>query len=181
MTTSTSEPATVDFQPPEPPKQNIDHLVEYLTDVYPDRKRAWMEMAKQARSLTVRSDMVNLAYECILFRAELDPWLALAGQIHDEIKGNQVDVTLKERANDKKRPTTEMMNATVGVHVAPIKRAVKELTDMQDLLSKTLSWCQSQQKSMAREEYGEVFQQDETAPEHLFQEPPSVADDIPRM
>ena len=60
------------------------------------------------------------------------------------------------------------------------------VVDRRDFMEKVISWCQSQQKLLASEEYGEMFASNNDAPAELFQKdtvvhPPAVASALGEM
>lgn len=179
---ASGQPVSVpDVTPPAEPASELDALIAYLEGPYPARKQSWRELAQQASQLKDRGSMIALGYECLLFRSELDPFLALATQLYEAEHGNQLTVTHDERKSEQRRPTGEVLKAQARVFTAPLKRALKELTDMQDLLSKTLSWCQTQQKALSSEEYGELFSSSNQAPTRSFAEVPATSAALRRV
>lgn len=170
--------SVLDVEPPDDPESELDALISYIQGPFSESRARWRQMVGEARQLKDRASMISLGYECLVFRSELDPWIALAGQLYDTERGNQLTVT-----NDaaEKRPTGEYLKAATAIFVAPLKRALNELESTQDLLTKTLSWCQTQQKAIAAEEYGELFSSSETVPGRFFTPTPSLGAALGRV
>lgn len=182
---STSAPGSPvfvdDVDLPADPEDELDALIGYIEGPFIQSRSAWRDLVKESRQLKDRASCLSLGYECVLFRSELDPWLALAGQLYETTRGNELTVANDERKDEKRRVTGEYLKAHTAQFVAPLKRAMEELRDMQDLLSKTLSWCQTQQKSIAADEYGDLYAAYNEAPERLFTAPPALGTALERV
>lgn len=159
--------------PPEP-ESPIDPLLAYLQGPYRQRRQEYREKMLTARSLQEKTAVIELGYQTLLFRSEIDTWLAYCGQLLDVARGEQLSVAHGSQPEAGKKHSTEYLKAQAGIFIAPLKRAYGELKDTQDLLNKTLSWCQSQQKFIASEEYGELFSANNQIPEELFTDAPDL-------
>lgn len=173
----------VDLNLPPKPTDPIDQLIDWLNGSYKTRRSDFIDSLKNARSLKNRSDIVELGFEAVLFRTELDPWLALVGELIDNAKADELSIAYQERQeeaeeNKLKRPSAELVRAQAAQFVSPIKRVQKELQDTQDLLSKTLSWCQSLQKLLQADEFGDLYTATEQIPEKLIEQPPGLGKNI---
>jgi len=161
-----------DLIPPKEPS-NLDLLAEYLAGPYIERRTELRRLLDAGRGFRDKTAVVELGYFALIFRTELDPWLALSGEILDRERGNQLGVSHKTET-DKRRPV-DIVKSEAAIFIAPIKRAQEELRAMQDLLSKTISWCQSQQKTVFAEEYGDLFAANNSLPDLSFNDSPSSA------
>lgn len=170
-----------DVDLPSDPESELDALIAYIEGPFIESRKGWRDLVAESRQLKDRATCLSLGYECVLFRSELDPWLALAGQLYETTRGNELTVTNDERKDEKRRVTGEYLKAHTASFVAPLKRAMQELGDMQDLLSKTLSWCQTQQKSIAAEEYGDLYAGYNEVPERLFASTPTLGGALGRV
>jgi hypothetical protein len=159
--------------PPEP-ESPLDPLLDYLQGPYRQRRQEYREKMLTARSLQEKTAVIELGYQTLLFRSEIDTWLAYCGQLLDVARGEQLSVAHGSQPEEGKKHSTEYLKAQAGIFIAPLKRAYGELKDTQDLLNKTLSWCQSQQKFIASEEYGELFSANNQIPEELFSDAPDL-------
>lgn len=159
--------------PPEPPSA-LDPLLNYLQGPYQHRRRQYRQQLQAARGLQEKTAVIDLGYQTLLFRSEIDTWLAYCGQLLDVARGEQLSVAHGAQPEEGKKHSTEYLKAQAGIFIAPLKRAYSELKDTQDLLNKTLSWCQSQQKIIAAEEYGDIFSANNEIPEELFSDAPDL-------
>jgi len=149
--------------PPEP-KDDLDALIEYLRDRFPQRKRQVTEMFAEGKRIADPTLVVRLAYEALLFRFELDEWLPFAKQLLDEKHGEQLQIAHTERTTEaqertgSKRASADVVKGQAQQLVAPLQRAYDELRLTHDSLGKVLTWCQSQAKLLRSEEYEAMTQ-----------------------
>ena len=159
-----TEPVHVpDVQPPAEPRSSLDDLSEYLQDRYRERKEERVGLLGQARELSDKGTLVELVYETLLFRAEVEEWLAFAQEVLDEVHGDQLGIAHTEGASEAKergssRPLTKVVEARAAQFTAPLRRTVAELRGTKDWLDKILFWCQAQPKLIRDEEYGASLQ-----------------------
>lgn len=170
---------------PRPPEDDLDALANWIQGPYREKRKAFIEASRTAETLKDKGDIVRLGFLVVLFRSELDPWLAQVGYMIDNAKSTELSLAYQERqeeAEEKKlkRPSSDLVKAQADQLLAPLKRAQKELSFTQDLLSKTLSWCQSLQRLIAADEFGELYTGYNKVPEDFFSEPPSLAENIKR-
>jgi hypothetical protein len=159
-----------DVTPPRSPVSPVEALTAYLQGGYAGRRSELMVQLDSCRALRNKEDVIQLGYDALLFRFELDAWLAFAGQLLDEERGRQFDLAHAERLSEaqedgRKRADATLVKCQAEQFIAPLKRAHKELADTQALLGQIVSWCQSQQKILAAEEYGDLFSANNEAPE----------------
>jgi len=171
---------------PARPHDELEDLIAYLDGEYGERRRQLTEAMQTARSLKHKQDVIQLGYDALLFRMELDPWLAFAGQLLDQERGNQLSYAHGERSAEAKeqgsrRPDATVVRSQADQITAPLKRAYTELKDTQDLIGRIVSWCQSQQKILAGEEYGELFSSSNQVPEQMFSDPPAASKPLRQM
>lgn len=167
-----------DLKTPKKPADPIEQLTKWLTESYQPKRAEFISNLKAARDLKNRADVVQLGFEVVILRTEIDPWLALVGELIDNSKADELSIAYQERQeeaeeNKLKRPSAELVRAQAAQFLAPLKRTQKELSDTQDLLSKTLSWCQSLQKILQADEFGDLYISKESVPEKLFT-PPAI-------
>jgi hypothetical protein len=183
------QPVLTDFSAPKPPEDSLDALIDYLSADFPQRKAKLRKLLIEAQQLRHKEDVIKLGYEVILFRMELDEWVSFAGQLLDEEKANQLGIAHDEKAQEAKergstRPSSDLVKSQAGQFIAPLKRAHQELNETQKWMSNVLSWCQSQQKMMASEEYGDLFTASNASPDEVNAEikhPPKVASSLKQM
>lgn len=180
-----AEPVHVpDVQPPAEPRSSLDDLGDYLQGRYRERKEEIIDLLGQARELSDKGTLVELVYETLLFRAEVEEWLAFAQEVLDEVHGDQLGIAHTEGATEAKergssRPLTKVVEARAAQFTAPLRRTVAELRGSRDWLDKILFWCQAQPKLIRDEEYGAVLEADhlgrakESADKPLLVHPPS--------
>lgn len=176
-------PVEVDFTAPKEPKDPVDSLIEWLEGDYKKNRADFIDNLRAAKSLKNRSDIIELGFMTVLFRTELDPWLSFVGELIDNSKADELSVAYQERQeeaeeNKLKRPSAELVRAQAAQFIAPLKRVQKELQDTQDLLGKTLSWCQSLQKILQADEFGDLYTAKENIPEKMFKSPPNLGSNI---
>jgi hypothetical protein len=159
--------------PPEP-ESPLDPLLAYLQGPYRQRREAYRQQLQAARSWSEKTAIIDLGYQTLLFRSEIDTWLAYCGQLLDVSRGEQLSIAHGAQPEEGKKHSTEYLKAQAGIFIAPLKRAHAELKDTQDLLNKTLSWCQTQQKILVADEYGDLFAADNQVPEELFSDAPDL-------
>jgi hypothetical protein len=183
------QPVHVDMAVPRRPPADLDRLIAFMSGDFPTRKDTVMQLIGQARSLRNKEDVVRLGYEVILFRMELDEWVAFTERLLDHELGNQLDNAHSERAEEARergstRPSAELVKSQARQYTAPLKEAATLLRSTRDWMSNILSWCQSQQRLIANEEYGDSFTAANDAPAELYhvpERPPSVSTALRRL
>lgn len=154
------EPVEVpDVQPPKEPRTSLDDLGDYIGGRYLERKEEIVALLSAARELSYKGTLVELVYEVLLFKAELEEWLAFAQEVLDEVHGDQLGIAHTEGASEAKergssRPLTKVVEARAAQFTAPLRRTVAELKGTRDWLDKIMFWCQAQPKLIRDEEYG---------------------------
>ena len=188
-----SEPVLVDdVKPPAEPDTYLDVLARYLSGRFGERKDEINALMTRARDLEDKGTVVELVYESLLFRSEIDEWLAFATQILEETHGDQLGVAHTEQATEAKergsaRPLSKVVEARAQQFTAPLRRAVSELRGTRELLDKILFWCQAQPKLIRDEEYGSLLESKNTPSDRQLAagtpvvHPPSAAGALKRM
>lgn len=161
-------PETDNFMVPPAPASDTDRLIRYLDSKYRERKNRIRTLMAETRALDDRTSAVKLGIECLLFRSELDEWIALGSKIYDNEYGDQLSIAHNSRDRSETKQPLEMLKAQANVHIAPMKGALSEMRDTQDLLNKTVSWCQTLQKTFSADEYAESFQHQNDIPDEFF-------------
>lgn len=177
-----------DVKAPTAPKDDIDLLTEWLNDGYRKGRVQFIEATNQAETLSTKTDIVRLGFISLRFRQELDPWVAKVISIIDMAKSTELvqaydELQRQAKENKLKKPPSDIVKAQANEIIAPLNRVYKELTDTQDLLNKTLSWCQSLQKIIASDEFGELYSAAHDVPEDFFKDstkPSSLSDSVKR-
>jgi len=167
-----------DFDIPTAPAHGLDALIAYLGGPFIQSRAAIRDLMNESRGFRNKATVIQLGYEALLFRSELDGWLAYANQLLDAEKGEQLSVAHGSQPAEGRKASTEYLKAQAGIFIAPLKRAHQELKDTQDLLNKTISWCQTQQKTIATDEYGDLFAASNEVPEQMYSDAPSAADSL---
>lgn len=188
-----SEPVLVDdVAAPAEPETDLDVLARYLAGRFPERKSQINALMARARDLSDKGTVVELVYESLLFRSEVDEWLAFAAQILEESHGDQLGLAHSEQATEAKergstRPLSKVVEARAQQFTAPLRRAVAELRSTRELLDKILFWCQAQPKLIRDEEYGSLLEASNTPSDRQLAEgapvvhPPSPALALSRL
>lgn len=181
-------PVTIEDQvTPRRPKLDIDRLIDYLRDVFPQRKRHIQDLIFKAKQLRHKEDTVDLGYEISLFRSELDDWIPLAEQIYSEEFADKFDTAHSERTDEvsdgqsARRPNAKLIETQAKKYTAVLKRALSQLQDTRDWLDRTLFWVGQQQKMIAADEYGDYLDSSNRPAEERYAPPvgasaPSVGD-----
>lgn len=182
-----NEPVEVpDVQRTEDPATDLDFLRQYLENRYPERKRLLHDLLSRAKDLRDKGTLVELVYESILFKSELDEWVAFASQILDEMRGDQLGVAHSEQASEAKergssRPLLKVVEARADQFTAPLRRAVSEMRSSREWIDKILFWAQAQTKLIRDEEYGSLLEARNVPDDDPVVHPPSAADALGRM
>lgn len=181
------EPVHVpDVEPTEEPRGDIDFLREYLEDRYPAKKRMLHDLLQRSRDLPDKGTLVELVYESLLFRSELDEWIAFSSQTLDEMRGDQLGVAHSEQASEAKergstRPLSKVVEARADQFTAPLRRAVSEMRSAREWIDKILFWAQAQPKFIRDEEYGSLLESRHIPEGDPVVHPPSSADALGKM
>lgn len=162
--------------PPPRPKSDFDLLLEYVTERFVKRDRELAELTRTARSLKLKGDVIELAFTAIDFRNELGGWVALARRLRDEAFADAMDTSHEERsdaasARDIKRPSAKLVESRAVAQVAAYNEVVERLSSRRDETVSILSWCQSLQRALRDEEYGDIMAAGMEVPEPLYQAP----------
>lgn len=182
-----NEPVEVpDVSLPERPKNDLDVLREYLSGRYPEKKREIHDLLARSRNLLDKGTLVELVYETLLFRSELDEWISFSTQTLDEIHGDQLGVAHSEQASEARergssRPLSKVVEARADQFTAPLRRAVSELRSSREWIDKILFWAQAQPKFIRDEEYGSLLEAKNTPEGDPVVHPPSPGDALGKM
>jgi len=158
------------------PTTDFDRLVEYIGERFPARDRELKELQQRARFLKLKGDVIGLAFAAIDFRRELSSWVALARRLRDEKFADAMDLSHEERslgarAQQLKRPSAKLVETRAQAEVAPLAEVVERLSGSRDEMVSILSWCQSLQRALRDEEYGDILEAEMAPPEHLYSAP----------
>lgn len=182
-----NEPVEVsDVQRPQKPENDLDTLRVYFDERYPQKKREIHDLLSRARDLVDKGTLVELVYESLLFRSELDEWIAFASQTLDEVHGDQLGVAHTEQASEARergssRPLSKVVEARADQFTAPLRRAVGELRSAREWLDKILFWAQAQPKFIRDEEYGSLLEARHVPEGDPVVHPPSPSDALGKM
>lgn len=149
---------------PSEPTDEIDSLIDYLSERFPQRKKRLLEMFSEGKRIADPSLVIRLAYEAMEFRFELDEWLPFAKALLDAEYAEQLSVSHSERLEELRekkagsRPSAELVKSQAEQFVAPLRRAYEELKHTHEFMGSVLSWCQSQGKMLRSEEYEALAQ-----------------------
>lgn len=165
-----------DVSAPSAPTAAMEKLVAYLTTAFPARMELSRQLRAKAGGLTAKYEIVELGFESLDFKSELDGWLAFAERILDEQRGDQFDNAQAEKngtakAEGTRAPAAEIVKARANQHLAPIKEAVTVMKNARDTATNTLMWCQSLQKSIRDEEFGSLYEDGHEIPDRFWHSP----------
>lgn len=159
---------------------DLDRLVEYINERFNERDRELINRQRQASQLKLKGDLIALGFDAIDFRRELSGWVALARRLRDEHLAEALDTSYDERtsqaqAQDLKRANAELVKSRAKADVAPLNETIERLEAARDEMIGIISWCQSLQRAVRDEEFGDVFAGANEAPESMFSAPIGAA------
>lgn len=179
--------AAVPSAKPAVPVTDLDRLVDFMGKNFPERKNEIVQLISTAKSFKNKEDVVRLGYEVILFRMELDEWVAFAERLLEQELAEELDTAHTDRNARAKedgtaKPTAELVKSQAKQRTAPLKEAAQVLKTTRDWMANVLTFCQSQQRFMAQDEYGDLFAASNDAPEEMYNpvKPPSVSQALKR-
>jgi len=162
--------------PAKPPTTDFDRLLEYISERFPERDKELKELQRRARSLKLKGDVIDLGFAAIDFRRELSSWVALSKRLQVEKFADAMDLSHEERslgaeAKQLKRPSAKLVETRAQAEVAPLVEVVERLSSSRDEMVSILSWCQSLQRALRDEEYGDILEAEIAPPERLYSAP----------
>lgn len=166
--------------PPSAPKTDLDRLIEYVGERFPVRDKEVQEIAARAAGLRLKGDVIELAFVSMDFRHELSSWVALARRLREERLADAMDTSHEERSSAARqqqirRPNAKLVESRAHSDVAPLTEVVERLSSARDEMVSVLSWCQSLQRALRDDEYGEVATGRMEVPARLYSAPIGAA------
>ena len=181
-----------DLVPPAEPASELDPLIEFMSRRFPARQQELRLALAEVKELRDRGQAVRFSYELISWMDELGGWIAHSSRLVDTNYGDQVSIAHADRASEaaerkSTRPSAELVKSQAEQFTAPLRAAKTELELARSWSERSLSFMQSQLKSITSDEYGDLFSARESAPDdlakaaHAVTSPPSAAVDLRLM
>lgn len=157
------------------PERDFDRLFAYITGRFSERDRQLVARARATSQLMHKSDLVALGFEALDFRRELSGWIALTRRVRDEMYADAIDSSHGERLlqakdSDLKRADSTLVKTRAAASIAPMSEALERLQEARVEMDRTLSWCQSLQRAIHDDEFGDLFEANDV-PDELYSAP----------
>lgn len=168
-----------DITAPSRPRSEIDRLADYLANGFIPRKQALVQLNARASQLKLKGELNELGFAALAFIGEVDDWLPVAERLLDQELANELDDARSEYSADGGKALAEQVRQRARQNTAPLKEAVATLRNAQKWGQSIVSFCQSTQRTISTEEFGELFASTNEVPEKLFEAP--VGDSLNRI
>jgi hypothetical protein len=157
-------------------KSELAQLTEYISTRFGQRDSELIARQREASKLKLKGDLITLGFDAIDFRRELSSWIALARRLRtyhmqDALNHAHTEQTYAANEQDLKRANAKLVEAQAKADIAPLEEAIERLEAARDEMVGIISWCQSLQRNLQNEEYGDLFESGNEVPTELFQAP----------
>jgi hypothetical protein len=162
------------------PESDLERLTAYILKRFPVRDQQLTAQTRAAAALKLKGDIITLGFEAIDFRRELSGWIALTTRVRDEMYADAIDSSHGERqaqaqAVDLKRADSTLVRTRAAATISPLNEALERLQESRTEMDKIVSWCQSLQRSVRDEEFGDLFESSSEVPEQIYSAPIGAA------
>jgi len=158
------------------PVSDIERLTDYISGRFIERNQETTQLLRTTATLKLKTDLIALGFQAIDFRREVSGWMALARRLRDEMLADAMDTSHEERSHaaeerDLKRPNAKLVETRAKADIAPLNEAIERLAETRDEMVSLISWCQSLQRAVRDEEFGDLLESSNEVPEEFYQAP----------